>query len=130
MNFDKSISKIEEIIGYKFRDSSLLKQAFTRSSYCNEHFRRGSASPQSSEVLEFIGDSVLSTSIITRLMLEKSERYEYGLYTELGEGDFSNIKAALSNKHNLAISTAKLGLQQYLIMGEGDERLGIGKHRI
>ncbi len=125
MNFDKNADKIEEIIGYIFRDRSLLKQAFTRSSYCNEHMH-GGRSPQSSEVLEFIGDSVLSTSIITLLMLEHSERYAYGLHTELGEGDFSNIKAALSNKHNLAISTEKLGLQKYLIMGEGDERLGIG----
>jgi ribonuclease-3 len=77
-------------------------------------------------VLEFIGDSALSTAIITMLMAEESRRYEHGLATELGEGDFSNIKASLSNKQNLAISTKRLGLEKYLIMGEGDERLDIG----
>ena len=126
MSFDDNVEKIEEIIGYSFRDRSLLRQAFTRTSWCNEQNRRGRVKFQSSEVLEFIGDSALSTAIITMLMTSESKRYEHGILTELGEGDFSNIKAALSNKQNLAISTKALGLEKYLIMGEGDERLGIG----
>ena len=126
MRFDENIEKIEEAIGYRFRDRSLLRQAFTRTSWCNEQNRGRRVKFQSSEVLEFIGDSALSTAIITMLMSEESERYEHGLLTELCEGDFSNIKAGLSNKHNLAISTKALGLEKYLIMGEGDERLGIG----
>lgn len=126
MTFDANIEKIEEIIGYSFRDRSLLKQAFTRTSWCNEQNHGGRDRFQSSEVLEFIGDSALSTAIITLLMAEESKRYEHGLLTKLGEGDFSNIKAALSNKHNLAASTKALGLEKYLIMGEGDARLGIG----
>ena len=126
MRFDANIEIIEDIIGYSFRDRSLLKQAFTRTSWCNEQNRGGRVKFQSSEVLEFIGDSALSTAIITLLMAEESQRYEHGLLTELGEGDFSNIKAALSNKQNLAASTKALGLEKYLIMGEGDERLGIG----
>ena len=126
MRFDDNVEKIEEAIGYRFRDRSLLRQAFTRTSWCNEQNRGRRVKFQSSEVLEFIGDSALSTAIITMLMSEESERYEHGLLTELCEGDFSNIKAGLSNKHNLAISTKALGLEKYLIMGEGDERLGIG----
>lgn len=126
MIFDDKVEKIEEIIGYRFRDRSLLRQAFTRTSWCNEQNRRGRVKFQSSEVLEFIGDSALSTAIITMLMASESKRYEHGILTELCEGDFSNIKAALSNKQNLAISTKALGLEKYLIMGEGDERLGIG----
>ena len=125
MSFDENIETIERIIGYHFRDPSLLKQAFTRTSYCNEENRRRKVKLQSSEVLEFIGDGALSTAIITLLMADESQRYEFGLLTKLNEGDFSNIKSRLSNKQNLAISTERLGLQKYLIMGEGDERLGI-----
>ena len=127
MSFDENIETIEKIIGYSFRDTSLLRQAFTRTSFCNEENRRRRVKLQSSEVLEFIGDSALSTAIITLLMADESKRYEYGLLTELCEGDFSNIKSRLSNKQNLAISTERLGLEKYLIMGEGDERLGIDK---
>ena len=41
MEFIKHIPKIEKKIGYTFKDKSLLTQAFTRSSFCNEHKVRG-----------------------------------------------------------------------------------------
>ena len=122
MNFDKNIKEIEAIIGYEFSDKSLLKQAFTRTSFCNEN---KSLKYQSNEVLEFFGDSVLSTAIITLLMHDKAKRYEHGISTELCEGDFSNIKSKLSDKSNLSRATEALGLEKYLIMGEGDTKLNI-----
>ena len=114
---------IEAVLGYEFRDPSLLMQAFTRTSYCNEE--RGAVRPQSNEVLEFLGDSVLSLSVATMLTEENSVRYEYGIKTEWREGDFSNIKSRLSDKTNLSESIKKLGFQKYLLMGEGDVKLGI-----
>ena len=68
MSFEENVEKIEEAIGYRFRDRSLLRQAFTRTSWCNEQNRGRRVKFQSSEVLEFIGDSALSTAIITMLM--------------------------------------------------------------
>ena len=124
MEFNNAIKKIENKIGYTFKDKSLLRQAFTRTSFCNEN---KTVPYQSNEVLEFIGDSVLSTSIVTLLMKELSKRYEYGLSTKLGEGDFSNIKSKLSDKKNLSRATESLGLSEFLLMGEGDSKLGIDK---
>ena len=125
MDFNKSIPEIEKKIGYTFKDKSLLTQAFTRSSFCNEHRSRDSRAIVSNEVLEFFGDSVLSTAIISLMLKEKTERYEHGIYTELNEGDFSNIRSKLSDKRNLSGSMAVLGLHKYLRMGEGDGKLGI-----
>lgn len=125
MDFNKNIPEIERIIQYTFKDKSLLRQAFTRSSFCNEQKVRGKRGYSSNEVLEFFGDSVLSTSIISILMAEKTERYEFGVFTELGEGDFSNIRSKLSDKRNLSLSISKLGLQKYLQMGDGDRKMGI-----
>lgn len=125
MNFSKNIPEIEKKIGYIFKDKSLLCQAFTRSSFCNEHRGGGTREYVSNEVLEFFGDSVLSTSIVSMMLREKTERYEHGIYTRLTEGDFSNIRSKLSDKRNLSRSMAMLGLQKYLRMGEGDSRLGI-----
>ena len=125
MDIKKNITEIEKKIKYTFKDKSLLIQAFTRSSFCNEHKRFGGRGYVSNEVLEFFGDSVLSTAIISLLLREKTERYEHGIYTELHEGDFSNIRSKLSDKRNLSMSMAELGLQKYLQMGEGDEKLGI-----
>lgn len=123
MKFEDNIRKIEHTIGYVFRDKSLLRQAFTRTSYCNEH----GAAYQSNEILEFFGDSVLSAAIITLLLREHTERYAHGIKTGLTEGDFSNIKSKLSDKKNLSESTERLGLENYLLVGEGDEKLGIKK---
>ena len=96
--FPTCLPEIEKIIGYTFRDKSLITQAFTRTSFCNEN----GGAYQSNEVLEFIGDSVLSVSIITFLMDMHAERYEHGIRTVFGEGDFSNIKSKLSDKKNLS----------------------------
>ncbi|MBQ7326845.1 MAG: hypothetical protein IJW93_05175 [Clostridia bacterium] len=125
MNFNSIIPEIEKKIGYVFKDKSLITQAFTRSSFCNEHKGRGGREYISNEVLEFFGDSVLSTAIISMMLREKTERYEHGIYTRLDEGDFSNIRSKLSDKRNLSRSMALLGLQKYLRMGEGDGKLGI-----
>ena len=126
MEFKNHIREIENKIGYTFKDKSLLMQSFTRTSYCNE--RRGEGYI-SNEVLEFFGDSVLSTAIITILLDKKTERCPHGIKTELNEGDFSNIRSKLADKRNLAKSTSALGLQKYLIMGEGDAKLGIENER-
>lgn len=125
MNFDKYIPEIEKQIGYVFKDKSLLRQAFTRTSFCNEHRMRPGAKYQSNEVLEFFGDSLLSAAIVTLLMEDFAKRYEHGISTDLTEGDFSNIKSKLSDKRNLSLATERLGLQKYLLMGEGDSKLHV-----
>ena len=125
MDFKKNITDIEKKIGYKFKDKSLLMQAFTRTSFCNEQRNKPGAKHQSNEVLEFFGDSLLSAAIVTLLMRDLAKRYEYGISTTLGEGDFSNIKSRLSDKKNLSLATKALGLEKYLLMGEGDTKLGI-----
>ena len=125
MDFDKHVKEIEEKIGYTFKDTSLLKQAFTRTSFCNENRSSANIGYQSNEVLEFFGDSVLSAAIVTLLMRDFAKKYEHGISTELNEGDFSNIKSKLSDKKNLSLATKSMGLEKYLQMGEGDSKLGI-----
>ena len=123
MNFNKNIPEIEKKIKYTFKDKTLLIQAFTRTSFSNEN--RKESGGMSNEVLEFFGDSALSLAIVSMLMNDKTQRFEHGIYTELSEGDFSNIRSKLSDKRNLSRSMRELGLQVYLRMGEGDKRLGI-----
>ena len=80
MSFNENIKEIEAKIGYTFKDKSLLAQAFTRSSFCNEHRAPGGESYQSNEVLEFFGDSILSSAIVTLFIKEYTERYTASLY--------------------------------------------------
>lgn len=125
MDLKQSISEIETTIGYVFKDKSLLVQAFTRSSFCNEKNYNGKNNYKSNEVLEFFGDSILSAAIVSIFLEKKTERYRHGINTELREGDFSNLRSKLSDKRNLSRSTSLLGLEKYLLLGEGDAKLGI-----
>ena len=125
LDFFAHIATIEEKLGYSFADKSLLAQAFTRTSFCNENNATAKNGYQSNEVLEFLGDSVLSIAVATMLTEENSKRYEYGIKTEFAEGDFSNIKSRLSDKTNLSESIKKLGIQKFLLMGDGDIKLDI-----
>ena len=127
MDFKKNINVIEKKIGYTFKDKSLLAQAFTRTSYCNEQNKNGRPELQSNEVLEFFGDSILSAVIVTFLMKDNTQRYDHGIKTALTEGDFSRIKSSLADKSNLSASIMKLGLEEFLIMGEGDKKQDIKK---
>ena len=124
MDFEKNIKVIEKKIGYTFKDKSLLRQAFTRTSYCNEGGRRDMGY-QSNEVLEFFGDGILSASIITIFLRKFSARYSHGIKTNLAEGDFTVIRSKLSDKKNLSGAVLKMGLQEFLLMGAGDARLGV-----
>ena len=126
MSVFEHISEIERILGYTFKDKALLVQAFTRTSFCNEHHARAEEEDyQSNEVLEFFGDAVLSCAIISLLIRTSSRRYTHGIHTKLSEGDFSNVKSHLSDKSNLSRALRRTGLQQYLLMGEGDKKLGM-----
>ena len=116
------IGEVERAIGYTFRDKSLLIQAFTRTSYCNEHAREAY---QSNEVLEFFGDSVLSAALISIFIRDYATRGKHGISTEFNEGELSVIKSNLSDKKNLSRSMRTLNLARYLMMGEGDKKEGV-----
>ena len=51
------MTELENKIGYTFKNSALLKEALTHSSYANEHKSRHI---KYNERLEFLGDAVLS----------------------------------------------------------------------
>ena len=116
----EALQTIEQTIGYEFRDKQLISQAFTRSSYHYEHIE-----VQSNEVMEFIGDSVLSLLVVNYLVDRYTDKDGSGLYSCLDEGEFSAIKSYLVNKSFLATKMRKLDLHKYLRMSVGDEKQGV-----
>jgi ribonuclease-3 len=103
---------LEKKINYFFKNQSLLENAFIHRSYLNEH---KSFSLTSNERLEFLGDSVLS--LITSVYLFKN-------YPSLKEGDYTEIKSAIVKTESLAQSAKFLGLDQYLFLSKGEEKMG------
>ena len=106
--------KLEEKLGYRFRDISLLENALTHSSYANEH-KEGL---ESNERLEFLGDSVLGMVVADYLYRK----------CPLPEGDLTRLRAGLVCEGNLVLVAQELGLGEYLKLGKGEE-LGGGRTR-
>lgn len=113
----KDLEKIQAILGYKFNEPNLLKQAFIRRSYSQEH------GGQNNENLEFFGDKVLDFVVTKKIATYFGEQCQYGEYITFGsesEGEFTKIRERLVERSMLAHRITVLGLSKYLIMGKGD----------
>ncbi|MBO5682362.1 MAG: ribonuclease III, partial [Clostridia bacterium] len=77
--------KLEQKIGYEFKNKKILIEALTHSSYDNE-LRAKKEYLACNERLEFLGDSVLSIIV---------SEYLYSNYKDMPEGDLTKMRAAL-----------------------------------
>lgn len=108
------ISKLEECIGYSFHNRDLIVKALTHTSYSNERATKHNRL-ENNQRLEFLGDSVLSTVIST---------YLYKHFTEMNEGSMSKLRASVVCEASLAEIARKICLQEYLLLGHGEELSG------
>ena len=89
-------------------DDRLLQEAFTHSSYANEHHTK------CNERLEFLGDAVLELCMST---------YLYGSISQ-DEGVLTQRRAQAVREEALDIYASKINLQDYLLLGKGEEKTG------
>lgn len=106
------MKELEEKLGYRFKNPSLLSEALNHSSYANEHRAQGECS---NERLEFLGDSVLG--FVTA-------EYLFSLHSHLPEGDLTRQRAALVCEQSLHEVAKELDLGKYLKLGKGEESGG------
>ena len=104
MIFD--IDGCEEKIGYSFKDKMLLRQCFTHSSYAYEH------GVLNNELLEFFGDSIME--FVVTEYLYKHARGD--------EGKMTKIRAELVSKTPLLNIVKKMGLNEFVLLGNGLEK--------
>jgi ribonuclease-3 len=105
-----NFTSFEQKIGHRFKDQTLLEQAFTHRSYLNENRQPGK---EHNERLEFLGDAVLEL-VVTEFLFAK--------YPERPEGDLTAYRAALVNTQSLAEAAGKLGMNEYLLLSRGEAR--------
>lgn len=94
---------IQEIIGYQFKDPSLLDLAMTHSSAVTD--RR-----DSNERLEFLGDSVLGLITCERIFTH---------FPKMLEGDMTKIKSAAVSRRTCSKLTRSLKLHTFIELGKG-----------
>jgi len=114
-NLNQIAAHIEQTVGYRFQNHGLMLQAFTRSSYRNEH-----PDCPDNEILELIGDSVLSLTVLSCEIGKYAEVTDRGLITDWNESKLSSVKHSLVNKQALANRMRELGLQSHLLLSRGD----------
>lgn len=107
-----SIEGLEKRIAYIFQDKNLILQAITHSSYANE---RKINKIKDYERIEFLGDAVLELV---------SSEFLYGKHDEMPEGQLSRTRAAMVCEPSLASCARDLGLDQYILLGKGEEQTG------
>lgn len=98
------------LIAKYFTSPAWLTTALTHKSYCNEH-----PGTESNERLEFLGDSVLSLVISTRL---------YKLLPHISEGELTGRRSFVVQTPTLASKALELGLDKLIRMSIGEEESG------
>jgi len=114
---DKNISrkiilkKFQEKISVSFKSFDLLNQAFLHRSVANENLQcKGN-----NERLEFLGDAVLGMAVAT---------YLYESLENLQEGDLAQIKSVVVSESILSKIALKIGIDECLVLGKGEEMSG------
>lgn len=114
----ENLCEIEKILGYDFKDKTLLITAFTHCSYPNEC----QENLESNERLEFLGDAVLGCIISTHL---------FKLLQDAQEGKLTQLRSQLVDAGTCQSWVEKLKLQPYLLLSRGENQsLGRGRSAI
>jgi ribonuclease-3 len=99
------IEQSQQIIGYEFKDASLLKQALSHSSAVDQR-------EESNERLEFLGDAVLGFVICHETFMR---------FPDFEEGDMTKVKSAVVSRRVCAEIAETLELHRILQVGKGME---------
>lgn len=94
------------------KDKNLYKTAFSHSSYVNEHKQKNDY-----ERLEFLGDAVLDLVIAD---------YLYSNHKDT-EGEMTKVRASYVCENANFFYATKLELQNYVLLGHGEQKEGIKK---
>ena len=110
------IKDLEEALGYRFQNITLLQNALTHSSYANERWHD---SLMSNERLEFLGDSILGMVVAEHL---------YRNFPNRPEGELTRMRADMVCETSLAAIANQVKLGQHMLLGHGEEQGG-GRNR-
>lgn len=116
MQEEYTLQTLEERIGYRFQDSTLLRQALTHSSFTNEQKINKA---KNYERLEFLGDAVLELV---------SSEFLFREYPQVPEGELTKLRASMVCEPSLAFCARDLELGEYIRLGKGEESTG-GRNR-
>lgn len=108
-----NVTQLEKELGISFNNRDLLRQAFTHSSYVNEH--RSKENISHNERLEFLGDAVLELGV---------SQFLYRKHPAMPEGEMTKLRASIVCEPSLKEFAKGLNFGKYLLLGKGEEQTG------
>jgi ribonuclease-3 len=108
----ESLEAFERILGYVFKNKSLLDTALIHRSFINEN---QTEAREDNERLEFLGDAVLELCVSDLLMKR---------YRDYDEGQLSRMRASIVNEGSLARLAMRFQAGDFLLLGKGEESSG------
>lgn len=108
---EKRLLDCMEALGYTFENPALLEQALNHSSYAMAMHNPSI----NNERMEYLGDAALELIV---------SRYLYEFYPTMQEGALTRARAGLVCEKTLYEEALNLGLDQYLLLGHGEENCG------
>ena len=107
-SYSERLAELEERIGYRFKDRTILLEALIHRSYAKEK-----ALDVDNERLEFLGDAFLNFVVGMHIFSRRPE---------LKEGGLTRERAKLVREEALAWAAERIGLGDFLLLGRGEER--------
>lgn len=104
------LHKLEEAIGYKFKNIELAREALSHPS-----LKQLNPNIKDYEKLEILGDALIGF-VITEMLYFKNH--------EFNEGQIAKLKAHIVSKDTISLVAKKLQLSNYMIMAKGEEKTG------
>ena len=101
--------------GIKFNNEKLLEDAFTHSSYANEHPGR-----KDYEKLEFLGDAVLELAV---------SDYLYRHFPRLNEGELTRMRSNIVRTEGFSEFAIECGFPEEIDLGKGEEKADARKRK-
>lgn len=98
--------------GIEFKDLSLLDEAFTHSSFVNEHRE---LKIKDNERLEFLGDAVLELTVSEHLFKQ---------FPDLPEGKLTRMRASIVCTKGFSSFSREAHFDRYIRLGKGEEQMG------
>lgn len=103
---ERNLGQFEELLGYQFKDKSLLNIAMTHSSLADNR-------ADSNERLEFFGDAILDLVICETL---------YKRFPDYQEGNLTKIKSLLVSRKTCSKVAVGLDFPRFAKVGKGMEK--------
>lgn len=100
---DATPSALEEALGHRFADPSLLEHALRHASTTEDR-------KESNERLEFLGDAILGM-VVCEMIFDR--------FPDLLEGEMTKIKSAVVSRGACASAAKRLGLEEAMVIGKG-----------